>query len=141
MTIFTRGDDCSGGNHRCDACGSKWVDHLAPGCKCPDTPSAAAQPLSTDDCIAQIDALSRIAKARMAECNPGIAGVLGGSEFDFMTSDERALLHELKLSLPSEGQLRLEAKARIAKRIQDRRATAAAFTGSPASTPMQQVSA
>ena len=35
MHSFDRDDGCSGGNYRCDFCGSKWVDHIAPKYQCP----------------------------------------------------------------------------------------------------------
>ena len=35
MHSFERDDGCSGGNYRCDFCGSKWVDHIAPKSQCP----------------------------------------------------------------------------------------------------------
>lgn len=83
--------------------------------------------VSSDNIADQLESVTRLAKTRMAECNPGIAGVMGGAEIDFMTSEEKALRHRLLLSLPGAAQLRLEAKNRIAKRIQERRQTAEAF--------------
>ena len=35
MHSFDRNDGCNGGNYRCDFCGSKWVNHIAPGSQCP----------------------------------------------------------------------------------------------------------
>lgn len=89
--------------------------------------TATEREMLSDDIVDQLASLTSLAKARMAECNPGIAGVMGGSEFDFMTGEERALRHRLLLSLPGAAQLRLEAKERISKRIQKRRQNAEAF--------------
>jgi hypothetical protein len=73
--------------------------------------------------LQKIDALSAIAAARMSECNPGIAGVMGGAPIDFMQPSERQELHALKLQLPSYAQERAEAKDRIARRIAQRKAS------------------
>ena len=71
---------------------------------------------------AQLDSLTRKARARMMECSPGgLASVMGGAEIDFMTPDEKALRHQLMLSLPSSAQLALEARERIGKRIASRK--------------------
>ena len=78
-------------------------------------------PKNLEDCHAQLAALTLAAKARMAECNPGIAGVMGGAEIDFMTPEEKTLRHQLLLSLPSSAQLAQEARARIVQRLKERR--------------------
>jgi len=81
-----------------------------------------AAPVKSDALIKeQLESLTTIAKARMAECNPGIAGVMGGAEIDFMTSEEKSLRHALLLSLPSQAQLRHDARSRIAQRIAARK--------------------
>jgi hypothetical protein len=73
------------------------------------------------NCHDQLESLTQAAKARMAQCNPGIAGVMGGAEIDFMTPEEKELRHKLLLSLPGSAQLRQEARERIAIRIKQRR--------------------
>lgn len=80
-----------------------------------------AEGLTQQDIQQGLDELTAIARKRMQECDPGIAGVMGGSEIDFMTSDEREHRHQLVLLLPSSEVLRHEAKMRIAQRIRERK--------------------
>jgi len=44
MPMFTRKDGCSGGNYRCEHCGSRWVDHIAPNCQCPKSQEIMDKP-------------------------------------------------------------------------------------------------
>lgn len=80
-----------------------------------------ADPLGLQAIHQKLEELTVVARKRMQECDPGIAGVMGGAEFDFMTSEEKELRHQLILSLPSSAQLAREAKLRISERIRQRR--------------------
>lgn len=75
----------------------------------------------------RLSLLTEAARERMTTCSDWLAGVMGGAEVDFMTAEEKAMRHELLMSLPSPGQLAQEARARIAQRIADRRRGKLAF--------------
>jgi hypothetical protein len=61
-------------------------------------------------------------KNRMKDIDPMLAGLLP-TEYDWMTEEERAEMHTLRLSLPSYGEEALAAreriKARRAQRLQN----------------------
>ena len=45
----------------------------------------------------------------------------GGAGIEFLTQDERAEMHALKMQLPTYAQMRHEARVRIAERVANRR--------------------
>ena len=62
----------------------------------------------------RLDALSEIANQRIAQASDEFVALMGGSGVMFLDATERAELHQLKLLLPTNAQLRQEAKARLA---------------------------
>lgn len=76
--------------------------------------------MTQQEIIARMDELGVIAEARMNQTphNPHLqyAGIL------WMTQEEASEMLELRLKLPSAGQQREEAKARIAQKIAKREA-------------------
>lgn len=77
--------------------------------------------LSKSEIWQQLDILTKAARSRMQESSSMHAGVLGGAEISFMSSDEMTLRHALMLKLPSIGEERLAAQLRIKERIVSRR--------------------
>lgn len=65
---------------------------------------------------ARLDEISRAADARRGE-GQSILSALGGATMDYMTPDELAEMHALKLALPSQGELVAQAQARVAQRV------------------------
>ncbi len=72
--------------------------------------------------IARIDAISAIAEARRPDGSSCMVSAMGGATIDFMTSEERAEVHALKMQLPTFAEEREAARARVAARIAARRA-------------------
>lgn len=85
---------------------------------CPASEKATMTPAEIS---VRLDEISRPAKERMAQCDGIFAATVGGALIDFMTPEERQEMHELKLMLPSDGQLIQEAKERIRARLAARR--------------------
>lgn len=69
----------------------------------------------------RLQALTDVARARMAQCSPDLVGAYGGAEIDFMTSEERQERHALLLSLPTFAEEAQAAHARIQQRIAARK--------------------
>lgn len=70
----------------------------------------------------RIDEIGAIARVRMLQCDPITVAARGGAEVDYMTADELREIHELKMSLPTFGEMREAARERIKARIAERRA-------------------
>lgn len=71
---------------------------------------------------ARIDEIGAVARSRMMQCDPITVAARGGAEVDYMTPDELREMHELKMSLPTFGELREAARLRIQSRIAARKA-------------------
>jgi len=67
----------------------------------------------------QLEALTVIARERRLGAAPDFAGAVGGTDFDFMTPEERELRHQL-LQFPTFAEDRAAAQQRIAARIAGR---------------------
>ena len=70
---------------------------------------------------ARLDELAKIANERKAECSDTFVTTRGGAGIEFLTQDERAEMHALKMQLPTYAQMRHEARVRIAERVANRR--------------------
>lgn len=75
--------------------------------------------LSYAEIVARLDDLGRAARLRMAEA-PHQPGLIW-SELFWMTDEEVAEVHRLKSMLPSAGEERAEAIARLAARLAKRK--------------------
>jgi len=69
----------------------------------------------------RLNALTVVARARMAQSSPDFVGVCGGAEIDFMTAEERQERHALMLSLPTLAEEAQAARARIQQRVAARK--------------------
>lgn len=79
--------------------------------------------LSEDRILQRLEALTELAKQRRIDAGEnGFAGGRGGDDLHFLTTEERATLHSLRLMLPSFGEAAIMAKARIAARLTSIRA-------------------
>ena len=72
--------------------------------------------LPKEEIVRRLDAIQTAVQARMAEAHPDILGLLP-SELDWMTAEERAERHELVLQLPSAGEERIAARARLQAKV------------------------
>lgn len=70
--------------------------------------------------IARLDVIGSIARERMLKCDNASRG---GAEVDYMTRDELQEFSELKMMLPTFGELREAARGRIKARVTTRRGT------------------
>jgi hypothetical protein len=68
----------------------------------------------------QLGALTAIARERRLAAAPDFAGAVGGTDFDFMTPEERELRHQLLMQFPTFAEDRAAAQQRIAARIAGR---------------------
>ena len=73
--------------------------------------------------VARIDAIGAIARARMQQCDPitNAARGGGGAEVDYMTPEELQEMHDLKMALPTFGEMRDAARKRIKAKIAARK--------------------
>jgi hypothetical protein len=67
----------------------------------------------------ELEDIIQAVRLRMEDVGPTMIGLLP-TEFDWMTPEERARQHELKLQLPSYGQEAMEAKARLKEKRRKR---------------------
>lgn len=74
------------------------------------------------DIVARIDAIGAIARARMQQCDPITNAARGGAEVDYMTPEELQEMHDLKMALPTFGEMRDAARKRIKAKIAARKA-------------------
>lgn len=72
--------------------------------------------------VARIDEIGAVARARMLQSDPITFASRGGAEVDFMTPEELAELHALKMALPTFGEMREAARERIKAKIAARKA-------------------
>lgn len=68
----------------------------------------------------RIDEISALGEARKREAADWFVALSGGATVSFLNSEELKELHELKLKLPTFGQLRSEARERLKLRIASR---------------------
>lgn len=76
--------------------------------------------MTTSDITRQIDELCRLAEVR-AEAQHRPHEFEGMAPIDFLTSEERARMHDLKMALPSVFEEREQARTRIAEKLRRRR--------------------
>lgn len=77
--------------------------------------------MDTQAALDEIKTLSDLAEQRKKKAEPkGMNQELANPSLSYLTSDEKARFHELKLSLPSHGEEALKAKIRIRQRIRKR---------------------
>lgn len=68
-----------------------------------------------------MDELTQLATQRASEAQDWFVSLHGGAGMAFLNQHELSELETLKQKLPSSGLLRIQAKARIAKRLADRK--------------------
>ena len=78
-------------------------------------------PKPTEEIVARIDAVGAIARARMQQCDPITNAARGGAEVDYMTPEELQEMHDLKMALPTFGEMRDAARERIKAKIAARK--------------------
>ena len=76
--------------------------------------------LTCDQINAELDKITQTVRKRMDFASNTMLGLLP-TEYDWMTPAEKTRTHELKLQLPSYGQLALEARKRLAIRRANRK--------------------
>jgi hypothetical protein len=83
------------------------------------TSTAAAQ--SLEMVLQRIDEISALGEARKRDASDWFVALHGGATVDFLTQEELAEMHTLKMKLPTFTQLRLEASERLKARIASRK--------------------
>lgn len=75
-----------------------------------------------EEIVIRIDAIGAIARARMQQCDPITNAARGVAEVDYMTPEELQEMHDLKMALPTFGEMRDAARERIKAKIAARKA-------------------